>query len=140
VGHVLIATDRPVKWLFEHTAHQRRPRGIVEAQLFGADARRVSQMPEGERIEFALAEVERIFPAARRYHERGASFSWDHDPWARGAFAYFKPGQALSLASQLSVPEGRVHFAGDHTSQWCGWMQGAIDSGRRAAEEVMQAA
>ena len=34
-------------------------------------------------------------------------------------------------------PEGRVHFAGEHTSAWAGWMEGAIDSGQRAAEEIV---
>jgi monoamine oxidase len=33
-------------------------------------------------------------------------------------------------------PEGRVHFAGEHTSVWAGWMQGAIESGKRAAQEI----
>jgi monoamine oxidase len=33
--------------------------------------------------------------------------------------------------------EGRVHFAGEHTSVWAGWMQGAIESGKRAAQEIV---
>jgi monoamine oxidase len=34
--------------------------------------------------------------------------------------------------------EGRVHFAGEHTSPWPGWIQGALHSGLRAASEVSQ--
>jgi monoamine oxidase len=33
-------------------------------------------------------------------------------------------------------PEGRIHFAGEHTSAWHGWMNGALESGNRAAAEV----
>jgi monoamine oxidase len=33
--------------------------------------------------------------------------------------------------------EGRIHFAGEHTSVWIdGWMQGALESGNRVAREV----
>jgi monoamine oxidase len=97
-------------------------------------------MPEHERIEVALSQVEQVFPGARKHYERGASKSWDEDPWARGAFSYFRPGEMMPFVAQLPRPEGRVHFAGDHTSLWSGWMQGAIESGRRAAREVSEAA
>jgi monoamine oxidase len=46
----------------------------------------------------------------------------------------------LALMPHLARPEGAVHFAGDHTSLWSGWMQGAFESGVRAAREVAQAA
>jgi monoamine oxidase len=44
------------------------------------------------------------------------------------------------LLEHVARPEGRVHFAGEHTSNWPGWMQGALESGERAALEVRQAA
>jgi monoamine oxidase len=40
----------------------------------------------------------------------------------------------------IATPEGRVHFAGEHASSWPGWMQGALESGNRAAREVNDAA
>jgi monoamine oxidase len=138
--YVLTTTDLPMKWIFDHTVNQPGKRGILEAQALGADARRLGAMPEAERIEFALSQLELVFPGVRRDYERGISKSWDDDPRARGAFAYFQPGQMSSLLPHLARPEGRVHFAGDHTSAWSGWMQGAIESGLRAAREVTDAA
>jgi monoamine oxidase len=44
-----------------------------------------------------------------------------------------------ALLPHLAAPEGRIHFAGDHTSSRPGWMQGALDSGLRAAGEVAAA-
>jgi len=81
-----------------------------------------------------------IYPDARQHYEQARSYSWDEDPWARGAFAYFRPGQMVALMPHLGRPEGGVYFAGDHTSRWSGWMQGALESGLRAAREVSQAA
>jgi monoamine oxidase len=46
----------------------------------------------------------------------------------------------LPFLPHLARPEGRVHFAGDHTSAWSGWMQGALESGLRAAREVSETA
>jgi monoamine oxidase len=138
--YVLTTTDLPMKWVFDHTVNQRGARGILEAQALGEDARRVARMPEADRIEFALSQLEQIFPGIRTEYERGTSISWDDAPWARGAFAYFRPGQMLSMLPHVVRPEGRVHFAGDHTSAWSGWMQGAIESGLRAAREIREAA
>jgi monoamine oxidase len=137
--HVTAATDLPIKWVFEHTINQPGSRGILEAQAAGADARRLSQMEEGQRIHFALSQLNEIFPGIREDFERGTSKSWDDDPWARGAFAYCRPGQVLTLLPHVRGPEGRVHFAGDHTSPWSGWMQGALESGLRAAREIAEA-
>jgi monoamine oxidase len=138
--HVLTTTDLPIKWVFEHTVNQPGRRGILEAQAYGADARRLGGMPEAERIAFALQQLEQIFPGAGAHYERGTSLCWDHEPWARGAYSYFRPGQMLSFLPHIARPEGRVHFAGEHTSAWPGWMQGALESGLRAAREIVHPA
>lgn len=138
--YLLTSTDLAFRQLFEHTAGAPGRRGILEAQAVGAEAERLGRLPEGERIAAALACVEQVFPGARRHYERGTSKCWGTDPWARGAFAYFRPGEVLALRPHLGTAEGRVHFAGDHTSPWSGWMQGALESGLRAAAEVGEAA
>lgn len=102
-------------------------------------AQSTARSPESDRILFALSQLEQVFPGIREDFERGVSKSWDEDPWARGAFAYFRPGQMLSLLPHIARPEGRVHFAGEHTSPWSGWMQGALESGLRAAREINKA-
>jgi monoamine oxidase len=63
---------------------------------------------------------------------------WEHDPWARGGYAFFDPSFDPSLRGWLARPCGRLFFAGEHTSiKWQGYMNGAVESGRRAAFEVM---
>jgi monoamine oxidase len=44
-----------------------------------------------------------------------------------------------TLLAAAQQPEGLIHFAGEHTSAWHGWMNGALESGNRAAAEVNQA-
>ena len=65
---------------------------------------------------------------------------WEQDPYARGGYAYFDPGFDPALRAWLARPAGRLFFAGEHTSlKWQGYMNGAVESGRRAAAEVAAA-
>jgi monoamine oxidase len=65
------------------------------------------------------------------------SISWEDDAWARGAYCFFDPAFPPSQRCLLSRPFNRVHFAGEHTSiKWQGYMNGAVESGLRAAEEI----
>ncbi|MEX2275046.1 MAG: NAD(P)/FAD-dependent oxidoreductase [Actinomycetota bacterium] len=63
--------------------------------------------------------------------------SWPDDPWSRGSYAVFLPGQVTRWLGFLGLPEGPVHFAGEHTSTTAqGYLEGAVESGERAAREV----
>ena len=65
---------------------------------------------------------------------------WAGDPYTRGTWAVLRPGQVHAAWSALRAPEGRVHFAGAHTAlRWPSFMDGAIESGHRVAEEVAAA-
>jgi monoamine oxidase len=62
---------------------------------------------------------------------------WEQDPFARGGYAYFDPAFDPSLREWLARPTGHIFFAGEHTStKWQGYMNGAVESGRRAAAEI----
>lgn len=64
--------------------------------------------------------------------------TWEDDPWARGGYAFFGPSFDPSWRRLLREPAGRVLFAGEHTSaEWQGYMEGAVESGERAAIEVL---
>ena len=107
-------TDLPISQVWDVTYQQPGTRGILQAFPISLHSRRVTAMAEG-----------------------GVTKCWDEDEWARGASAYYKPGQFSSLLPHVARPEGRIHFAGEHTSVWIdGWMQGALESGDRVAREV----
>ena len=63
--------------------------------------------------------------------------SWEDDPWSRGGYAVFGPAFDPGLRDALARGAGRVLFAGSHTSRdFQGYMNGAVESGLRAADEV----
>ena len=63
---------------------------------------------------------------------------WSADPWSRGSYAAFLPGQVTGFLGAIARAEGGLHFAGEHTSvAYQGFLEGAVDSGERCAREVL---
>jgi monoamine oxidase len=96
-------------------------------------------MSEEDRVRWGATEVEKIYPGLAANFEGAVTKCWEEDPWARGAYTIFKPGQVFAFYRELPRPEGRVHFAGEHASLAHAWIQGAIESGIRAADAVHRA-
>jgi monoamine oxidase len=126
--------------VWEHGQGQRGPRGLLVAYSKMAGARQFDGLDEERRLAAAAAAVGHVHPGLAGEVEGGVSKSWDEDPWARGAWAMWRPGDVARLAPHVARPEGRVHFAGEHTSPWPpGWMQSALESGERVAKEINDA-
>lgn len=75
------------------------------------------------------------------FHDTDATLTaWHLDPWARGAYANHAPGFCSTDADALELPVGNIFFAGEYTDpENTGLMEGALRSGRRAAEQIRHA-
>jgi monoamine oxidase len=63
---------------------------------------------------------------------------WRRDPYSLETWAVFRPGQITRDEQHLRASEGRIFFAGAHTAlRWTGFIDGAIESGIRAAQETL---
>jgi monoamine oxidase len=133
-------TDLPIRNLYYPDHGRETGRGVLLASYtWSEDAQRWGSLAPADRINEALANVAEIHPQITDEYEAGASKVWHHDPFAGGAFALFTPGQQTLLQNAIVAPEGRYHFAGEHTSLTHAWIQGAIESGLRAAAEIHRA-
>jgi monoamine oxidase len=133
-------TDLPIQDTYSPTLTQEGKSGILASYAGGQRALDLSSMSESDRQSFVLRQMGNVFTGLDSQYVGGTSEIWHEDPWARGGFAYFEPGQMTTLLPIAQRPEGRIHFAGEHTSAWHGWMNGALESGNRAAAEVNDAA
>lgn len=113
-------------------------RGILESYSTGDQARKLAAKAPAQQLNAALNSMSKVFPQMREQAEGGMVKDWDEDPWARGAYTWYRPGEFLEMFPHVADPEGRIHFAGDHTSLIAGWMDGALGSGIRAAGEVQR--
>lgn len=130
-------TDLPIRNVFYPDHGRETGRGVMLASYtWSEDAQRWGSLPPAERIVEALEDLAFIHPQANAEFEVGASKMWHDDPYAGGAFALFEPGQQSLLHQHVIATEGRIHFAGEHASLAHAWIQGAIESGLRAALEV----
>jgi monoamine oxidase len=130
------STDLPVMGIYERTINQPGSRGILESYMAGANARRATAMTEHDRLTMTLQGMAKVYPRILEEYEGGASKCWDEDEWARGAYAWFEPGQMMELMPHIASPEGRIHFAGEHASSSPGWMEGALESAERVVREI----
>jgi monoamine oxidase len=128
-------SDDPID-VWDYTRDQPGTRGILGAYTSGRMAHHVTARQPVERGPFVLDMMDRVHPGMREHYEGSASHSWIDDPWALGAGADFRPGQLSTFYRALGTPEGRFHFAGEHTSPWSGWMNGGLESGVRVASEI----
>jgi len=132
-------TDLPIRRINYPGSDTSTTRGILLASYtWGQDALQWGAMDEETRLEEAIQDVAQIHPRIRDEFEVGASHAWYSDRWARGAFALFAPEQQSFLQEAIVRPEGRIHFAGEHCSLYHAWIQGALESGIRAAREIHQ--
>jgi monoamine oxidase len=130
-------TDLAIRNLFYPEACRDTGRGVLLASYTWAeDAQRWGSLSPEERIVQALENVAVIHPQILQEFEVGTSKMWHDDPYAGGAFALFEPQQQTLLYEHIIAPEGRLHFAGEHASLHHAWIQGAIESGLRAAGEI----
>jgi len=133
-------TDLPIRNLYYPDHGRETGRGIILASYtWSEDAQRWGSLKPEDRIVQALDDVAEIHPQITREFEVGTSWMWHDDEFAGGAFALFDPGQQTLLHDEIVKPEGRIHFAGEHTSLTHAWIQGALESGLRAAIAIHQA-
>ncbi|SDW81893.1 Monoamine oxidase [Saccharopolyspora shandongensis] len=99
--------------------------------------------PEHDRVDASdLADVQRAVrefaPDAEVVDAR--SHDWVHDEFSKGTWATFAAGQFAKYELCVGRPEGRVNFGGSHTARrWRAFIDGAIESGKRSAAEILAA-
>jgi monoamine oxidase len=129
-------SDLPIGAAWEGNEDQRGRAGIL-AMLAGGSASDATQAIIARSGPGGLAASLDWLGSSTAELLHSRQVVWESDPWARGGYAYFDPSFDPSLRQWLARPFGRLFFAGEHTSfRWQGYMNGAVESGRRAAAEI----
>jgi monoamine oxidase len=109
----------------------------LTAWVMGANAAILDRLDTAEAGRQVIAAIERIRPAARGQLDLLAVQSWGRDPYAAGAWAYFRPGQVHRYAREIGLPHGKIHFCGEHLALRGRGMEGAMESGENAAQQIL---
>jgi monoamine oxidase len=139
-GLKLAGTDTAAERVWNTSALQPdTQRGMLHAYMIDRQAEAYRALPEHARISTMQETIARFLPELPRHVAATWSKVWHEDRWQKGAFAFMRPGEFEWIWPAARRAEGRVHFAGEHTSLWFGWQNGALESGERAAQEIADA-
>src|SRR5215210_4592512 len=115
--------------------------GVMTGFILGSDAREWGRREKGERERAVLECFARYFGEKALNPLGYAETDWGAEVYSRGGYAGVPtPGMILDHGPALQEPVGRIYWAGAETSpEWSGYMEGAVESGERAAREVLSA-
>jgi monoamine oxidase len=135
-----VSENGPIKVTFDVTPQDGSP-GIMMGFIGGHEARDWEQRSDSELRTAALQNLANYFGDEALSPRSVVTFNWSTEVWNRGCpVAVLAPGTLTEFGSVLRTPVDRIHWAGTETSTyWNGYMDGAVRSGERAAQEVLAA-
>lgn len=144
LGKAVFLAKEEGDWYFLPYAGRRTGPVVIEGFLGGSRARAVAGRPESEVVREVLDVLSAMVPGFDfRRHLRAARFiDWTSDPFSRGGYSFPSLGGGLEARRRLAAPlAGVLFFAGEatHAGGEHATIHGAIDSGERAAGEVLAA-
>jgi monoamine oxidase len=130
-------SDNGLQSTWDTTRGQRGDSGVLTVFLGGQQSV-ASRQTSGDAF---VPAIDQLFPGAGGQYRAGSALRmyWPTAPFALGSYACYLPGQAAWSGSEAEAV-GQLYFCGEHTSEdFQGYMEGAAESGERAASEVLAA-
>ena len=139
-GQAVNDESSPLQTVFDNSPVDASCGMLMGFSLAGR-ARKLLRLSESERQQIVIGEFTRLFGKQAARPVRYIDKSWSDEPWSRGCYAGLcSPGSVVDCGHTLRQPCGRIHWAGTETAtEWIGYMEGAVQSGERAAAEVLEA-
>jgi monoamine oxidase/UDP-galactopyranose mutase len=127
--------DRSWERVIDITGNEPGGQGNAFFYLNGDNAAAVLSRPRATRAHEVVAAFEADLPGLFDELLEVRDFAWSEQPWIRASFGGPPVGGGWMIA-EWTRPEDRIHFAGDFTTLKGGWVEGAIESGLRAARQI----
>jgi monoamine oxidase len=128
---------------WDSTQMQQNNEGMGTFTVYygGNRGKNAAKGTEQQQLEHILPALEGAFPGTKAALTGKMELAhWPGNPFIKGSYSCFKPGQALAFEGQAFTPVRRLFFAGEHTSiEYWGFMNGAAETGKKAAQEVLRA-
>jgi monoamine oxidase len=116
-------------------------RGVLVGIVVADEARRLGRLDAAWQRREILASLREFFGPEAAKPVALVVQDWGAEEWTGGCYAAHFPVKIwTAYGSAFREPCGRIHWAGTETSsEWHGYMEGALRSGRRAAAEMLRA-
>ena len=135
----VVSDDNPVSVVFDASPNDGSC-GILLSFVESNNARNFTSLPESKRKQIVLNRLAKHFGANAEKPIQYIDRCWAEEEYSRGCYVGFcPPGVLTNFGDVLRKPIGNIHWAGTETAvKWNGYMDGAVESGYRAADEVIQ--
>ncbi len=130
-----VDTERAWGQTWDGSDSQPGDTGVLTVLLSSHDGAALVSVPNT--VDRVVDEADRFFPGVKGLAGERVRTDWTNDPYSLGCYATFGPGQLIDAWPFLQRTYGRMVLAGEHTDAFCGFMEGALRSGRRAAAQVL---
>ncbi|HEX7151893.1 MAG TPA: FAD-dependent oxidoreductase [Thermoanaerobaculia bacterium] len=131
-------SDLPFQACWETSRGQRGTHGILTNFTGGRYGANLGNGTLQTRATEFAAMADRIFPGvAKAYTGKAVRQHWPTYEWSKGSYACYRPGDYQRYFRALVEPVGKFVFAGEHTVDEFGFMNSAVESGNRAAAQVL---
>ena len=131
-----VFTDTPLRRVYHFSIDQPGPRGILLSFTSGDDALKLGSMSENSRMKIAKKSCKNIWSDSDDYWENGISKYWNEDKWIKASYS-LKGIDQKGYRGILAKTEEPFYFAGEHTAINYASMNGAIESGIRASNNII---
>src|SRR5208337_1042750 len=139
-----VCTSLASDFCFDSTYGQQGRQGILCSYAIGDKADDIAASPQAKLKDWIVEDVVNAcgfhWPPekVRRIVLAIEQQAWQKDPFTGGAYAFYRPGQWFTVRPALQKPHGNVFFAGEHLAEWQGFMEGAVVTGKAAADAVLK--
>ncbi len=111
--------------------------GVLTQFVTGSAAQRGAALDDRTRIEWFQPQLDAVYPEGKADKSSiVTTMAWANEPYTRGGYAVYAPGQMARFWPLLREPYGPIWFAGEHTETLAGYMESAVRSGQRVATAI----
>lgn len=136
----VVSNGAPLRMVFDDSSHDASQAALV-GFVAGDAVAPFTRLPATERQAAVVDALVRFFGSAAASPTDYVEHDWTAEEWSRGCYVGVMPPRVMTrIGDALRAPCGRIHFAGTETAtRWVGYLDGAIEAGERAADEVLAA-
>lgn len=132
-------TDGPISLTWEPARGTAADRAALSCFSSGEAAEFLRSKKGAQLKEVVLGELEGLYPGFAEAFVAGRFLDWPSEEWTRAGYSFPAPGETTTRVKRLREPFGPLVVAGEHaSSRFPGYMEGALESGVRAAALVMR--
>ncbi len=130
-------TDVYGHYFYHATKNQKSDKGVLISYSIGDKADVIHRQNDKFKKNVIVESLKPAFGDVSERIQKQMTYYWGIDEYSKGAYALYKINQWYTVMPTLKSKFKNTYFAGEHLADWQGFMEGAINTGEEAADEII---